>query len=241
MLQKISGIVLRVVNYKDSKCVVDLFTDVIGRASFIANMSRGKKTVSRNTLWMPLSQVDFFANMHGLSRLPQVKNATLATVYTDLPFNHIKQSVVMFLQELLGAALRQEGPNMPLFSFVSYSFQWFDKASNPTSVANFHIVFLLRLLRFVGIEPNLDAPSLYFDMVNAEYVDKKPFHGHFLEGEHAKILPLLFRLNFSNMHLLRLEREQRRDILDGIISFYRLHIPAFSELRSLDVLKSVFD
>jgi DNA repair protein RecO (recombination protein O) len=43
------------------------------------------------------------------------------------------------------------------------------------------------------------------------------------------------------MHLFRLSRSERNRILELLLTYYRLHLPAFPELRSLSVLRELFN
>ena len=42
------------------------------------------------------------------------------------------------------------------------------------------------------------------------------------------------------MRLFRMSREQRNRCVDVILDFYRLHIPAFPELKTLGVVRELF-
>ena len=48
-------------------------------------------------------------------------------------------------------------------------------------------------------------------------------------------------MNFGTMQLFALSRTERQRILFLILEYYRLHLPVFPELRSLEVLSEVFD
>jgi DNA repair protein RecO (recombination protein O) len=65
--------------------------------------------------------------------------------------------------------------NRPLFAFLEHSIEVLENTDS--GIANFHIAFLLQLTRYLGILPNLERYRLdcYFDLMNAEYVDMKPF------------------------------------------------------------------
>ena len=47
-------------------------------------------------------------------------------------------------------------------------------------------------------------------------------------------------MNFDNMRLFKMNREERNQCLDVIVNYYRLHVPGFPELKSLAVLKTLF-
>ena len=58
--------------------------------------------------------------------------------------------------------------------------------------------------------------------------------------EAGRVRPLM-RMDFATMHLFRLTREERNRLLEVIEQYYRLHLPAFPELRSLPVLREMYD
>ena len=48
------------------------------------------------------------------------------------------------------------------------------------------------------------------------------------------------RLNYTNMGHMSLSRNQRNRCLDLILSYYRLHVASFPDLKSLDILRELF-
>lgn len=48
-------------------------------------------------------------------------------------------------------------------------------------------------------------------------------------------------MNFPTMHLYRLSRHDRNRIVSVLLAYYRLHIPQFPELKSLQVLQELWD
>ena len=54
-------------------------------------------------------------------------------------------------------------------------------------------------------------------------------------------MSLMLRMNYPTMHLFPMSREQRNRLLDVIVSYYRLHIPSFPEMKSLEVLRNLYN
>ena len=52
---------------------------------------------------------------------------------------------------------------------------------------------------------------------------------------------LLMRLNYKTMHLCTMSRAERNRCTEVILEFYRLHVPGFPEMKSLEVLRQLFD
>ena len=82
--------------------------------------------------------------------------------------------------------------------------------------------------------------QLYFDLLAGTSCDRQPSHAHFLRNEEARVLPVLFRMNYPTMHLFRLSRRERQRILHVLNEYYRLHVPGFPELKSLEILQELF-
>ena len=146
----------------------------------------------------------------------------------------------MFLSEFLFRVLKEEGRDEALFSYLAGSVMWLDTCEK--SFSNFHLVFLIRLSRFLGLYPNTEdyAEGAYFDLMNACFTMEKPFHGMFLHPEESARIVNLMRMKYDNMHLFTMKRMERNRCLDIINEYYRLHLPDFPELKSLPVLQELF-
>ena len=129
---------------------------------------------------------------------------------------------------------------MFFIAYLVHSVQWLDVCE--TSFANFHLVFLMRLSRFLGLYPNVEeySSSDYFDLLNACFVSSQPYHGMFVRPEEASHIRTLMRMNYETMHLFAMNRMERNRCLDIINEYYRLHLPDFPELKSLPVLQELF-
>ncbi|MBR1521954.1 MAG: DNA repair protein RecO [Bacteroidaceae bacterium] len=241
MQENIRGIVLRTVKYGDTSLIVDLFTESRGRQSFMASTSRAKRFVRSVSFWQPLSMVEFSADIRpNAGKLPRPVDVHPYYNYVDLPFSPVKSTLALFLAEFLCAALREEKESTPLYRYLEFSLQWLDMVENPSAMANFHLVFLMHLSRFIGIYPNLECPDLYFDLLSGCYCDRPPSHSHYLRYAEAQTLPLLFRMDYPTMHLFRFSRQDRQRILHVLNEYYRLHVPNFPELKSLEVLHELY-
>lgn len=242
MQQKIRGIVLRTVKVGDTSMVADLFTEQHGRMSFVVHISASARRGSSGAaFWRPLNMVEFDTDLHGQGRLPHARSVRIFQNYATLPYQPVKQMIAMFLAEFLARVLQGQQADTPLYDYLVHSLQWLDTASG--DVANFHLVFLIRLSQFVGIWPNLDdsGEGRYFDLRTGSYTAAQPLHSDFLLPDDAQRLPLLQRMNYPTMHLFRLSRQQRQRILRTLTDYYRLHLPLFGPLHSLEVLSAVLD
>ena len=240
MQEKTTGIVLRAIKYGDSSMIVDVYTSTRGTVAFMVRIPKSRKSTVRGVLFRPLSMLEIDFDYRPKSALQHMRDVRLAYSYASLPYHPYKAAIAMFLAEFLSKVLRGEMSNEPLFSYLQHSLQWLDAAER--SFSNFHLVFMTRLTRFLGFYPNIDDYSKgdWFDMLNACFVHIRPYHPSYLEPQESAFVPLFMRMNYDSMRFFAMNREQRNRYIEVLNDYYRLHIPEFSDLKSLDVLKEIF-
>ncbi len=112
--------------------------------------------------------------------------------------------------------------------------------NSPLSAVNSPLSTVHFQLSTVNSQLSTLNSQLYFDLLAGTYCDRQPSHAHFLRNEEARVLPVLFRMNYPTMHLFRLSRRERQRILHVLNEYYRLHVPGFPELKSLEILQELF-
>lgn len=243
MLDKVRAVVLRVLKYGDSNRIVDMYTDTVGRSSYIIRYARNsRQRGAGGTLYMPLSLVEFESCSVKQGRLSKVTEAKQLYPLSAIQFSPVKSSIALFLSEFLCYALREERESASLFAYLVYSIRWLNDCREEQA-SNFHLVFLMRLSRFLGVYPNLDGygAGCYFDLVDAAFVETCPTHTAYLAPAEAAYVKILMRMNYETMHLFAFSRVQRVRCLEVLNQFYSLHIPNFPLLKSLGILRELFD
>ena len=241
MLTKTTAIVLHNIKYGDSKMIVDMFTRAHGRMSFVVTVPKSARSKICKQFFQPLSMLSLEYDYRPKEQLQKIKEATILHPYSSLPFDMDKLTVGMFISEFLYHSLYGEQSNEQMFDYISDSLQWFD--SSPSPAANFHLVFMMRLSRFLGFYPNLDdyVPGCVFDLRNGCFSSLSPLHSDYLSSAEASLMSLMMRMNYPSMHLFKFTRAQRNRLLDVIVQYYRLHIPGFPDMKSLEVLRNLYD
>lgn len=242
MLQKTVGIVLHAIKYNDTSNIVDIYTQYAGRASFIVTVPRSRKAAVKSVLFQPLSMVEFEADFRPNARLYKIKEAKSFYPFSSIPYDPFKSAMALFLAEFLYRAVREETENRSLFAYLHHSIVWLDTCGS--GYANFHLVFLMRLSRFLGLYPNLEDYHAgdYFDLQNACFTSTRPqIHSFYVLPEESARLLQLMRMNYETMHLFGMNRMERTRCLNIINDYYRLHLPDFPILKSLAVLQELFD
>lgn len=242
MQQKTACIVLHTVKYKDSALMATVYTEAAGRASLAVPVSRGRRSAVRSVLFQPPALVELEADVRPSQAVGRVKEVRVLHPYATLPYDPCKSAIALFLSEFLYRVLREETANRPLFAYLRHSLLWLDECR--TGFANFHLVFLMRLSRFLGLYPNLEgyAAGDWFDLRAACFTPLRPLsHNDCIGPVEAARVARLMRMDYGTMHLFRLSRAERARCLEVILAYYRLHLPDFPALKSVEVLRELFD
>ncbi len=240
MLTKTQAIVLYAIKYGETRLIVDMFTKVFGRQAFIVSIPKTPKGKVKKQFFQPLTILEIETDIRPRQQLQKLHDVRLAAPFASIPFEPDKLAISLFVAEFLYYALRSEQRNELLYEYLENSIVWLD--GQQSSFANFHLVFLLRLTRFLGFYPNLDdyKDGDYFDLRESVFMPVPPVHRDFLHPEEAQKVQLMMRMDFPTMHLFRMSHQERNRLLEVSLKYYRLHLPDFPEMKSIEVLQALY-
>ena len=143
------------------------------------------------------------------------------------------------MSEFLYHATKSEAQTALLHNYIEAGLLWLDSSTG--SFANFHLVFMIKLTRFIGFYPNTDGfeEGCIFNLRTGCFEDYSPIHTDYLTPTDSISMYQLLRSNYNTMHLFEMSHEQRNRCTDIILNYYKLHLPTFAELKSLQVLKDI--
>ena len=240
MLVKTRAVVLHTLKYGERKVIVELLCRDTGRTACIVAVPKTQKGRVQMQMLQPMTLLDVEIDVRPTAQLQHLRDVRMSSPFSTIPFMPEKLSIVLFIAEFLYHATRGEQHNEALFDYVENSIQWLDGCAD--SFANFHLVFMMRLARFIGFYPNVDEYQQgdFFDLRDAMFVDRAPSHPDYLSSADAERLHQLVRMDYNTMRLFRMSHDDRNRITDGIIRYYRLHVDGFPELRAFAVLKELW-
>jgi DNA repair protein RecO (recombination protein O) len=241
MIEHTKGIVLHQIKYTDSGIVVQFYTRKSGRQSFLVHSSRNKKAGKHNVFFQPMFILDLISYNRETRSLQTLKEYSVSFVPADIHSNIMKSSVAIFLGEVLTSVLREETPNEELFDFLEDSIKYFDSCRE--GYANFHIAFLAGLSSYLGFEPvkRTSENEIYFDMLEGEFTNHPPAHGNYAGKDISKVLASFFSSSYEEIVKIPLNGSMRNEILETIVHFYSIHLPGLKKIKSLEILKEVFN
>lgn len=235
------GIVTGAVRHNDGTSVVKVFTESHGMIPFIFHLSKTGKKASRNTLIQPLTQIEFQTDYVPTATFMHLKEPKNAFPYRSIPFNVTKSAIAIFMGEFLTHALGQEQANPGLYRYITDSISWLDGADSG-QCANFHILFVLGITSHIGICPNKDnySPGSCLDLREGTFTALTPEHQEFSDAQTSYKIASLMECGFDDMSGVPLTGTERRAILNDLNLYFRLHIPLFPQLKSIEVLQAIF-
>jgi DNA repair protein RecO (recombination protein O) len=241
MLHKTKGIILQTVNYSETSLIVKMYTHSFGLQSYMIKGTRSKKSKYKASLFQPLALVEMVVSNVNKNSLQRLSELNIAHPYSSLPYDIIKSSIALFLNEVLYKALHEDHPDEDLFDFIENSLLILDLKQENCS--NFHICFMLQLSRYLGFYPQgvFNKHTSIFDLKEGCFVKSFPAHSFYVGNRHSALLNEFINTSYDLIHTILLDKTERKHLLNALILFYQLHIDTFKELKSLEILHQVIE
>lgn len=239
MLHKTRGIAFKTTGYGESSVVVQVFTEKFGLQSYIINGAKKPRAKIAANMLQPLHLLDMVVYHKETGNVQRIKELKNSPALQSIPYDVIKSSVVLFLNEVLYKAVKQQSPDENLFDFVFSAIEWLDQQDG--GIANFHLLFLVRLTRYLGFYPDryLAGEADYFDLKNGVFSKYKPDSVLYLSPPHTQNFTNLLQGTFENIGAIKLTNDDRRYLISKLLDYYALHIEGFGNIKSHEVLEEV--
>lgn len=240
MFYKTEGIILHGLKYGDTGKIVTVYTEAFGRCTFLLQGIHAKKSSGKANLLQPLFLLEMEVDHRQGRELQRAREIRIKYPYQSVPYDIVKSSQAIFLAELLYKVLREEEARAELFQFLSHSFQLLDLIQGGT--ANFHLLFLIQLTRYMGFAPinNFGEERQFFDMASGNFTGVRPPHPNYLPPEEGRIMSYIIGCSYENIENIALTSSQRNNFLQRMIDYISLHLGIRLQLKSLEVLHEIF-
>ena len=241
MLATTDGIVLHFIKYGESSVIATIFTREYGRQSFMVNAARSKSSKNKAGILQPLFLVTLVAYEKQSREIQRIKEIRSSQTYQNIPFEVVKSTQVIFIAEILYKTISEQESNPDIYDFIQNSLLYFDLMEK--GVSNFHLWFLLRLTKYLGFLPDTSFVGFegWFDMQKGAVVSFEPVHQLFMHKQATRVFMDLAVLKINELAELKISHEMRDYLLEHIIKYYQLHFENLGEIKSLKVLKELFN
>ena len=215
MTHPLEFIVLSTTKFGESRLVVHTLSRELGRKGLIVSV--GKKTPA--SLFLPLNILEGEVSENPKSDLWSAKNLSAVAPLSGIRSDIRKNTITLFLSEVLFRALREGTVEAGLYDWAVKSIFTLDGLESDWS--NFPIRFLLEFSTALGFSPSFD--------------DIAPF-----AGENIQSIEKFLHAPFEDSMLIPLSGEKRSEISTSLLRYIEFHTELPLKVRSLDVLHEVY-
>ena len=239
MLIPSQAIVLSKLKYNDYDLIVRCYTQHRGSVSYMVKggLKSSKSRPSKSVYFQPLSQLEIIENFRPNQSLHYFKEVKAGYIYKSLHTNVYKSSVALFLAEVLNLSLKEEEKNEDLYQFLETALVYLD---DETQFSNFHLLFLIKLTRFLGFQPERPIEEATSFNLLKGYFEKDVNDMYSITGKNFQLLKLLLGTNFDDVTEIKLSAKERQDFLNVLLYYFELHLGNFKKPKSLKILNDVF-
>ncbi len=208
-------IVLTTTKVGENALVVHTLSREWGRRGFLVRSA--KKTGT--TLFLPLNILEADVVESSKSELWTLRNITLKDALEGIRGNLKKNTMTLFLSEVLFRTVRDGANEDGLYEWCVGSILTLNALE--ADFANFPVRFLLELAGALGFRPTFD--------------DIAPF-----AGEHLNQMKALTAASFSESLLLPLSGAVRNALCEELLQYLSYHTEANIQVKSLAVLRELY-
>lgn len=230
------GIVFHKLKFSDTSLIVKIYTEDLGLRSYLLKGIRAKLKGKQVAFYSAMSLLDLVVYERGSKDLQHLKEVRSGHLYHRIPFNEARHAILLFINEVLYRAIREEESNPPLFSFIWDQMVLLDELTevNP----NFHLLFLLELSKHLGFSPdaNYQPGTNSFSIREGSFCSSTASDESLLNPELSRCL---FQL-MQNGDAATFNNDTRRALLNALLDFFHYHLEGMSELKSQRVFEQVF-
>lgn len=232
MLHTCRAIVLKTFRHGDKSVVLKAYTDHAGLRTYLVRTGKQGGAVLQ-----ALNRIELVADEHRERELHHARELRVREPFMRIGVDPVRATVALFVQEVLYRVLREEASDPGLFAFVSRALQELDTADD---VRYFPLLFLLGLSGHLGFFPETPGPGEdLFDLREGHFTSGQPAHGHTMPPKPSMALAALLALDMGEMPIEPLPPNVRRELLDHLLLYYRIHLDGLGELSSPAVLHQV--
>ena len=238
MLVTTKAIVFSALKYAEADLIVTCFTESSGLRSYLLrNILKSKKNTLKTSYFQPLTQLELITLHRDKGTLEHIKEARIINPYQNLHTQVVKGTLVIFIAEMLKNSIKEEGIDKVLYSYLENALNWLD---NHEDIANFHILFLLKLSTYLGFYPDTSAiDKEYFNLLEGNFQSSST-NNYCEKGKAVKALKQFFGIDFDAVQYINLTKKLRLNTLNLLIMYYQLHLHNFQKPKSLLVLNQIF-
>lgn len=234
------GIVLRTVKYGETSVIVSIFTELFGIQSYMVNGVRTSGKTSKAHFFQPASILEMQVYHNDLKNLQRIKDLKWSVLYKNIFSDITKNSVALFMVELLQKNLKQPETNEDLFRFCEDAFLILDIA-DPAITANFPVYFAIHFAQILGFRllDNFSEENKIFNLAEGSFSDEKTTTDQLSVQISFYISQFLKTVQPEDLREIKMNRHTRIAVLKSLERYYSWHVSEFGTMKTLNILSEV--
>ena len=242
MLSNIECIALRTVRVNDSRNLLSVWSRCHGRLTLAMPSGKGRESKRRRALTGPLSLFEAVVDIRPDREVATVREMIPMATSPAMLLSPMRAAGATFLAETLDVILRRTEADDILSDFLFSAVAYYGECGG-RAAANFHVSFLIHLAEFLGIAPDYGEArhGCLFDIKEGRFVRSAPLHGDYLSSVDSHALLAFGEISLYHCGRIFIERFERRRAIDIIFNYYDLHLCSLEGVKSLSILRQIFD
>lgn len=232
------AIILQAIKHGDKKFILKIYALHHGVLTVAATTGNSASSKIKTSSILPLSLIDAQLIIRQNKDIHQLTEAACYCVHTDISTSLSKLSIAQFLNEILLKSLKEQSGNEHLFELIETCLRFLNDSES--GFTNLHVYFLNELTKYLGFEPqnNFSAQTPYFDCREGRFSSVALTFPLGLTKDESFLFSEFLKINALKTNITH---AQRQTLLEILLAYYRLHIPGFNDMKSLEVLKEVIN
>ena len=226
-------------DYSETSIIARVYTEQLGLQTYIVKGVRKKGARIKRNLFAPLSIIQLVANHKEGEGMRVMREASCEYQLNGIATDIAKTAVSIYISELLAHSVSAQMADPNLYGFIEDAILNLDRATG--SVAGFPLSFTIGLTQFLGFAPhnNFSVNNIYFDMVEGNFCPYPPENPYYLSSPLSnRLSEVLSALNAGIVSIVA-DHATRNELLAKMLEYFRIHIPSFGEIKSVQVLGEV--
>ena len=221
--------------------IVSIFTELFGIQSYMVNGVRTSGKSAKAHFFQPSSLLEMQVYHNELKNLQRIKEVKWSSLYKNVLSDVIKNSIALFMVELLQKTLKQPETNENLFHFCEDAFLHLDVAEKEIT-ANFAVYFSIRIAQISGfsLQNNYSEKRNIFNIKEGDFVEENLADAEFITPQLSRdFSEMLKAIHPNDLSEIKMNGKTRSSMLKIMESFYAWHIPEFGKMKTLNVLSAI--
>lgn len=230
-------ILLHAVKYGEKSMIIKTLHEEGLQSLFIYNYLRKGKNKYPFLRW-PLAIVEIEINHSGKASLPVAKNLTLAYVPVNLSRDVMRQSVALFMADILYHFVKNENDQLEnIYNYVIHAIKALDQNERLSTYFSIKFGYDIAELLGYGIHKGLDSQAFFNSKALQFQMDKD---ADCLGQNASEILKKILAVDIKQVHEIKTDNNIAKELFQTMIEFFKSRIPEAGLLKSPKILHDLF-